>query len=78
MARTNHIDVVIGLPRKDGFEVVRVLRSDPAMPYLPVCALTGRSDELSRRQAAAAGFDGYIVKPPQFPELLAFLKRYQR
>ena len=80
-ARTRPVDVVLcdlGLPKMNGFEVVRTLRSDPAVPYLPVCAVTARSDEQSRRQAAAAGFDGYIVKPPRFPELLSFLKRYQQ
>jgi CheY-like chemotaxis protein len=81
MAHVNPIDVVIcdlGLPKMDGFEVVKSLRADPALPYLPVCALTARSDAESRRKAAAAGFDGYIVKPPTFPDLLAFLRRYQR
>jgi hypothetical protein len=29
-------------------------------------------------RGVAAGFDGYIVKPPTFPDLLAFLKRYRR
>jgi CheY-like chemotaxis protein len=61
-----------------GLQVVKSLRADPALPYLPVCALTARSDAESRRKAAAAAFDGYIVKPATFPDLLAFLKRYRR
>jgi|SRR5580698_9577105 DNA-binding response OmpR family regulator len=81
MARTESVDVVIcdlGLPDMDGFEVVRRMRADPAIPYHPVCALTSRTDEASRRKAAEVGFDGYIVKPPNFPELIGFLKKYQR
>lgn len=81
MAHVNPIDVVmcdLGLPKLDGFQVVKALRADPDLPYIPVCALTARSDVESRRHAAAVGFDGYIVKPPYFPDLLKFLKRYQR
>lgn len=81
MAHAHPIDVItcdLGLPKLDGFQVVKALRSDPDLPYIPVCALTARSDSESRRHAAAVGFDGYIVKPPQFPELLKFLKKYQR
>jgi two-component system CheB/CheR fusion protein len=79
--RRNPPDVVLcnlGLPDMDGYRVVEALRSDPAIPYRPICALSARTDEASRRQAAEAGFDGYIVKPPRFPELLDFLKRCRR
>ena len=68
----------VGLRGMDGYSVVHALRSDPTIPYRPVCALSPQADEASRRQAAEAGFDGYIVKPPRFPELLEFLKRYRR
>ena len=81
MARQLPLDVIVcdlNLPDMDGFSVVKTLRSDPTIPYHPVCALTARSDEESRRRAAAVGFDGYIVKPPRYPQLLQFLKRYQR
>ena len=62
----------------DGYSVVHALRSDPDNSVSARLPLSPQADEASRRQAAEAGFDGYIVKPPRFPELLEFLKRYRR
>jgi two-component system, cell cycle response regulator len=80
LARKMPIDVILcdlNMPGIDGFNLVRILRADPTMPYHPVCAFTGRSDEKCRRLAVECGFDGYIVKSARFPDVLSFLKRYQ-
>jgi DNA-binding response OmpR family regulator len=58
----------LGLPERDGFHVLKALRSRGKT--LPVLVLTGRSE----RDAAAcleAGADDYMRKPFQFEELLA-------
>jgi len=58
----------LGLPERDGFQVLQALRSRGRT--LPVLVLTGRSE----RDAAAcleAGADDYMRKPFQFEELLA-------
>jgi len=81
IARTGPHDVAlseIGVPDVGGFDVVSTLHNDRAIPYCPVCAMTRRTDEVSRKQAAAARLDGRIFKPRPFPGLLMFLKRYQR
>ena len=68
---TGDFDLMIldmGLPERDGFEVLRELRSRGET--LPVIVLTGRTE----RDAAAcleAGADDYMRKPFHFDELVA-------
>lgn len=68
----------IHLPRMDGFEVVRRLKSDPATRAIPVVAVTS-GGIVNREHALAAGFDGFIAKPivPKsfVPEVERFLAR---
>ncbi len=63
----------IGLPDLDGCEVARRLRADSAGRPLQLVALTGNADEEDRRQALAAGFDTYLVKPIEPTALLALI-----
>ena len=51
------------MPRLDGFETIRVLRSDPAFAATPVMALTASAMAGDRERAIAAGFTGYLSKP---------------
>jgi CheY-like chemotaxis protein len=61
----------LGLPGMDGCETARCIRAKvPASVRL--VALTGYSDERSRQQAIAAGFDEFLVKPA-LPEQLEAL-----
>jgi two-component system CheB/CheR fusion protein len=62
----------IGLPGMDGYEVARQLRREPGRPPLLV-AITGYGQEEDRRQALAAGFDEYLVKPADFATLTQLL-----
>jgi CheY-like chemotaxis protein len=63
--------VDIGLPDLDGCEVARQLRSGPVGRNIHLVALTGNADEEDRRQAMAAGFDEYLIKPIEPARLLA-------
>jgi CheY-like chemotaxis protein len=51
----------IGLPKLNGYELVRKLRQLPVCPLL--VAITGYSQPADRERAARAGFDHYFVKP---------------
>jgi CheY-like chemotaxis protein len=53
----------IMLPGIDGKEVLRRLRSDPALAQLPVIALTGRATKRDLAQYAGLKFDEYLIKP---------------
>ncbi len=62
----------LGLPRKDGLEVLRDLRADGSS--LPVIVLTARDDTGDRIAGLEAGADDYIGKPFHFDELVARIR----
>lgn len=53
----------ISLPGMDGTEVLERLREDPAVPSVPVVALTAHAMSGDRESFLEAGFDEYISKP---------------
>ena len=53
----------VNLPGIDGYEVVAVLKSFPALATTPVIALTAYAMEGDRQRSLVAGCDGYIQKP---------------
>jgi CheY-like chemotaxis protein len=59
----------IGLPKLDGFEVARRLRSDGRNSDLLLIALTGYGKDDDRSRGRNAGFDHHLVKPVE-PETL--------
>jgi two-component system, OmpR family, response regulator QseB len=72
MARDEDFDLLvldIGLPGKDGFEVLRDLRA--AGQHMPVVILTARDDVSDKVAGLEGGADDYVTKPFKFEELLA-------
>lgn len=63
----------IGLPDMNGYDVARQMRSDPLLVGLRLIALTGYGQTTDRDHAEAAGFDAFLVKPVQMPDLAAIL-----
>lgn len=63
----------IGMPGRDGHDLLRTLRSTPNNPnrHVPALALTAFAREEDRQQALAAGFDAYLAKPLDRARLLA-------
>lgn len=62
----------VGLPRMDGFQVLRALRGmEVELPILMVTARTGVEDTV---QGLEEGANDYIAKPFRFEELLARVK----
>src|SRR3569832_1187225 len=69
---TESFDLVIadiGLPRQDGLQLVRSLRSRGKL--IPILILTARDGLEDRVTALDLGADDYLTKPFQVPELLA-------
>ena len=66
----------LGLPRRDGMDVLRAWRGQGAR--LPVLILTARDELGDRVQGFNAGADDYLVKPFDVPELVARLRALQR
>ena len=65
----------LGLPRLDGVEVCRRLRSSSDVPIL---ILTARTDTGDRVEGLDAGADDYLVKPFERAELLARMRALMR
>lgn len=53
----------LGMPGMDGWEVARRIRGDPVYKNIDLVALTGWGQDKDRKETAAAGFDGHIIKP---------------
>ena len=59
------------MPRLDGLDLVRELRTSPAFADLPVILVSARADEQARLEGLNAGADDYLVKPFNAHELIA-------
>ena len=74
-AASQHYDAILldlGLPKKDGVEVIRILRAkSTSTPILIVSARDGIED---RVQGLDQGADDYILKPFEMAELLARIR----
>ncbi|MDE1942143.1 MAG: chemotaxis response regulator CheY [Betaproteobacteria bacterium] len=51
------------MPNMTGIELLRKIRSDPALKHLPVLMVTAEAKKENIIEAAQAGASGYIVKP---------------
>ena len=72
--REKHPDVIlldVTMPRMDGLEVCRRLKSDPATRFTPVVLVTGLSDLRDRIKGIEAGADEFLTKPVHPLELRA-------
>ena len=59
----------IKLPRIDGFELLKILKSDPGFAQIPVIAVSTSDIRKDREKALALGAMEYLVKPANFDEL---------
>ncbi|MBC7437275.1 MAG: response regulator transcription factor [Bdellovibrionales bacterium] len=78
-AREYPVDLAIvdlGLPKLSGIEVVKRLRADGRT--LPILILTARGSWQDKVQGLEAGADDYLVKPFEYPELVARVKALLR
>jgi chemosensory pili system protein ChpA (sensor histidine kinase/response regulator) len=64
----------IEMPRMDGFEFTKTLKSDPKHAHVPIIMITSRTADKHRARAAELGVDLYLGKPYQEEELLRNLR----
>ncbi len=72
LARQQRPDAVVCdllMPRCNGFQVCRALRSDPALRQTRIFVTSGRIFESDRQAAMVAGADEYLTKPIDPAEL---------
>jgi two-component system, chemotaxis family, chemotaxis protein CheY len=72
------VDVVItdiNMPRMDGYEVIRQLRSNPSHKATPILVLTTESEVEKKTLAREAGATGWMVKPFDPDRLVATVRK---
>jgi|SRR5947209_6092092 len=63
----------IGLPRMDGYEFARRLRTKPQFNNTVIIMLTSRDGVIDRLKGRLAGAKDYIIKPFRTQELISVL-----
>jgi len=60
----------VEMPRMDGFELARVMRSDERLKSVPIIMITSRTADKHRNHALEIGVNVYLGKPYQEQQLL--------
>ena len=63
------------LPRMDGHEVLRAIRSDPRTRHLPVVILTSSIEEQDLNKSYELGVNSYVRKPVDFDDFSRVAER---
>jgi CheY-like chemotaxis protein len=62
------------LPKVDGLEVLREVKQDPELQYLPVIMLTSSREERDLVESYRLGVNAYVVKPVDFSQFVAAVR----
>jgi signal transduction histidine kinase/DNA-binding NarL/FixJ family response regulator len=68
----------IGMPKSDGLQVIRQIRSSPAGADTKIVAVTAHVFDDERNQILAAGCDGFIRKPYAETDIFDALEKHLR
>jgi CheY-like chemotaxis protein len=58
------------MPKVDGLEVLKQLKSDPQLSFVPVVMLTSSREESDLIRSYQFGVNAYVVKPVDFSEFM--------
>ena len=72
----NLILMDMSLPKLDGWEVTRRLKTASATGHIPIIALTVHAMAGDREKALSVGCDDYDTKPVEFSRLLEKIKTH--
>lgn len=78
IAQGTTVDLVItdlNMPRMDGMELIKQLRSMPTYRYVPILVLTTEGDAERRALAKQVGASGWLMKPFEPKKLLGAVTR---
>ena len=63
------------MPKVDGLEVLRQIRSDPQLSLIPVVVMTSSNEEQDVVRSYELGANAYVVKPVKFNEFVEAVKQ---
>ena len=64
------------MPKKDGIEVLQILRADPRFKRTTIIVLTGEANTIIVRQAIAQGANDYLLKTDTFSNLKERIEKH--
>ena len=70
----NLILIDLGLPRLDGYEIIRLLKARPELKDTVLVILSGRDGILDRIKGRLVGAHAYLTKPFKTHEILAMVQ----
>ena len=65
------------MPRSNGFEVLRRVRSEPKLKRLLIVVLTSSNLQADVDRSYELGANSYLVKPVEFDEMVHLIKRFE-
>ena len=63
------------MPRMDGIEVLKVIKTDPTLKVIPVVMVTSSREENDLVQSYELGVNAYVVKPVDFKQFIDAIKQ---
>jgi len=63
------------MPKVDGLEVLRQIKSDPELKRIPVVMMTSSREQTDLVNSYEGGVNSYVVKPVKFQEFIDSVKR---
>ena len=83
LAKVDGVDVNmvltdLNMPNMDGIELIRNLRTNPSLRFIPIVMLTTESQDSKKQEGRKAGATGWIVKPFRPEQLIAVVKKVLR
>ena len=66
----------IHVPRIDGYEATRRIKSNPSLKSIPIIAVTSYALSGDEEKANSAGCDAYVTKPYSPRQLLAMVRTF--
>lgn len=66
------------LPKRNGFEVLKLIRADSALRTLPVIVLTAKGQTQDRQLVEQIGVEGFMTKPFSNTDVVEAVRRLAR
>jgi two-component system cell cycle response regulator DivK len=64
------------MPRMDGFEAIKIIRSEEETAHIPIIAISAWASAKHKERALAAGANEHFTKPVDLNRLLTTIGRY--